>query len=423
MYFPHLATLFEADRILSISETTKHQLEDQLSIRGEKITNLNGAYIERPSPKEYKQIPDGSRFILMPTADLAHKNNESAVRAFAKFNQSLGDIFTLVITSDMSEITKSTLRCYTDKLIFTGNISDPELEYLYVKSEAVMLVSSIEGLGLPVLEAVSHNKPVICSSIGVFKEISETAFYYCQPEDENSMISAIESAMLKSSWDAKRSDYAKIGKTYTWTNTAKTLLASLGKTRQSPSAKKDSLAVVMPHPASNLSDLGGFVQSLLPAMAQHADVKFYVDGSNSVNEKLKPYFAGYLLPSADVNEFLLDSYRGSKAYFIDDSYASIGTLRAAMLYPGVCFITTKKAKNLFEYLQADGYITPATAEAASRIAKNGLADLLREGGNKVFVIGAHGLSLESLDSGNTYKYEEKYDLGEGIIETVFKGSN
>jgi hypothetical protein len=94
-----------------------------------------------------------------------------------------------------------------------------------------------------------------------------------------------------------------------------------------------------------------------------------------------------------------------------------------MLYPGVCFITTKKAKNLFEYLQADGYITPATAEAASRIAKNGLADLLREGGNKVFVIGAHGLSLESLDSGNTYKYEEKYDLGEGIIETVFKGSN
>lgn len=47
-----------------------------------------------------------------------------------------------------------------------GNLDDSALAYLYDKCNVFVLSSSFEGLPLVVLEAMSHNKPVVATSIG-----------------------------------------------------------------------------------------------------------------------------------------------------------------------------------------------------------------------------------------------------------------
>ncbi|MBS3814997.1 MAG: glycosyltransferase family 4 protein [Hadesarchaea archaeon] len=51
-----------------------------------------------------------------------------------------------------------------DRVIFTGFISDEELEAAYTRSNLVILPSILEGFGLTVLEAWRYSKPVIVSS-------------------------------------------------------------------------------------------------------------------------------------------------------------------------------------------------------------------------------------------------------------------
>ena len=52
-----------------------------------------------------------------------------------------------------------------------GYVSDADLAVLYDAAECCLQASIYEGLGLPVLEALSHGLPVIASDIAVFREI------------------------------------------------------------------------------------------------------------------------------------------------------------------------------------------------------------------------------------------------------------
>jgi glycosyltransferase involved in cell wall biosynthesis len=58
-----------------------------------------------------------------------------------------------------------------DRIKILGYVSDADLAVLYDTAEACLQPSLYEGLGLPVLEALSHGLPVIANDIPVFHEI------------------------------------------------------------------------------------------------------------------------------------------------------------------------------------------------------------------------------------------------------------
>ncbi len=393
MYFPHLITLLEADTIFSISETTKAQLEERLSVEPRKVVNINGACISREMSEAIDYIDENSLFILMPSADLPHKNNEMAVQAFEQFNRELGNIFKLVITSTISESTRELLRCYSDDLVFTGNINDRQLKYLYQKSRAVLFVSLVEGLGLPVLEAVSDDKPVVCSEIPVFKEISNSAFYYCDPLQTDSIARALRRAVAGSNWTAKRAEYKEINKKYTWRNSAITLGSNLrADSRVESSRPRANIAICLPHPSSTSSQLGGFVQSLFPVFKRLAEVSAYLSADDYVNEGLKPLFLPYLVDTMQTSE--LDKAETKPIYFIDNSSASTELIRAALLKPGVCFVVNNDIGQLMKHLASWGYISTTLALAGERVAKNNLAGLLMEASNEVYMLDAENSGIQ-----------------------------
>lgn len=76
-------------------------------------------------------------------------------------------------------------------VIFTGFISDKEMVALYQNAEAFIMPSLEEGFGLPVLEAMMCNCPVISSNEGSLPEIAKDAALYFDPRDENDMAEKI----------------------------------------------------------------------------------------------------------------------------------------------------------------------------------------------------------------------------------------
>ena len=55
------------------------------------------------------------------------------------------------------------------------------LQSLYRNAKLLVLPSFYEGFGLPILEALHHNCPVICSDIAVFNELFDDYVVYCNP--------------------------------------------------------------------------------------------------------------------------------------------------------------------------------------------------------------------------------------------------
>jgi glycosyltransferase involved in cell wall biosynthesis len=79
------------------------------------------------------------------------------------------------------------------RLFWLEGISDEYLEQVYSSCACLLAGSINEGFGLPLVEAASHNKPIIARDIPVFREIAgDHAFYFsgAEPKDLADAITA-----------------------------------------------------------------------------------------------------------------------------------------------------------------------------------------------------------------------------------------
>lgn len=70
-----------------------------------------------------------------------------------------------------------------DRIVFTGFIDDADVPAVYAGARAFAFPSLYEGFGLPLLEAMSQNVPVVASDIPVFREVAADAAHYASPRD------------------------------------------------------------------------------------------------------------------------------------------------------------------------------------------------------------------------------------------------
>jgi len=82
---------------------------------------------------------------------------------------------------------------YKDNIILRNYISESERNKLYQNADLFILPSFYEGFGLPVLEAMSYDIPVICSNNSSLPEIAGDAALLINPND----IEKIAEAMKK----------------------------------------------------------------------------------------------------------------------------------------------------------------------------------------------------------------------------------
>ncbi len=370
-YLNRFKGIFQADKIFTISQTTFDDLVVYLNLDPNTIVNIDGAPIPRSSKESKSPNLEGvekDRFILYPSGDDLRKNNDRTIAAFESFNNSTKDKYKLVVTSRFSPRSRQELLKLSKNVVFSGNVSESELAWLYHNSAMVLFPPEYEGLGLPVLEAVSEEKKIVCSDIKVFNEISETAFYMCDPYSETSIKDALNKAHEDSGFD-KKLHYSVINKKYTWQRSANIFIRNLDIKKKPNSEQLQKIAIIGPDPSGH-SSIGKFIQETHPAFSKKAEVTYFLERSPS-SKNDKPSYLKNVADCKDIAYFNTDNYRtfDQVIYHIGSSDYHIQSIKKALCLPGKLVLHDTDMKGIMDYFLTNGHFSERRFKLEQRLTE------------------------------------------------------
>lgn len=168
-------------------------------------------------------------YLLYVGNSYPHKNLERLISAFKIVLDKQPELY-LVLVGKIDNFYQD-LQCFVKKIglekkvIFTGYVSDSELSWLYAHGLAYVFPSLSEGFGLPGLEAMAKDLPVVSSNKEPLPEIYGSAALYFNPEDISEMAHAILQVIQNKEIreKLKKAGRAQIKK-YSWDRCAKQTL-------------------------------------------------------------------------------------------------------------------------------------------------------------------------------------------------------
>jgi glycosyltransferase involved in cell wall biosynthesis len=133
------------------------------------------------------------RYILYPGNHRAYKNLDRLLRAFAQSNIAEQGIH-LLLTGDQSPELKRTINALSLEQVvhFCGRVPADQLPKLYKGAEAVVFVSLYEGFGLPILEGMASDVPVITSAVSAMPEVAGDAALLVDPHSVDAIAEALK---------------------------------------------------------------------------------------------------------------------------------------------------------------------------------------------------------------------------------------
>lgn len=200
----------EANKIIAVSEATKHDLVKTYKIHAEKIKVIYEASnikIDKKNSPPYQKEKHNSqliniqkkynlppKFILTLSTIEPRKNIERLLEAFDKLKQTTNLPHKLVIAGKRNEKIFAKVKSLNanKNVIFTGFIDEKDKAFLYILTEAFVYPSLFEGFGLPLVEAMQMGCPVITSNLSSMPEIVQKAGQLVNPYDINSIQKGLE---------------------------------------------------------------------------------------------------------------------------------------------------------------------------------------------------------------------------------------
>ena len=230
-YFPLFAK--KAARIITVSEFSKKDISNQYAISLNKIEVTYNGVGENFSPSDISVIQstqmkfsEGKPYLVYVGALHARKNIERMLLAFDRFKKNTNSEYKMLIVGEkIWKNTKfeSTLEnlCYKNDIIFTGRLASSDLNKVIGSSNGLVYVSYFEGFGIPIIEAMKCEVPVITSDVTCMPEIAGNAAILVDPFSVNSISKGMEEILDKE----KYIKYVQLGKKrvmyFSWDNSAK----------------------------------------------------------------------------------------------------------------------------------------------------------------------------------------------------------
>jgi glycosyltransferase involved in cell wall biosynthesis len=194
-----------SDHIITISEFSKQQIVEYLSIPEGKITSIPLGV----DPQFFERIPNEviratlerhqihKPFFLFIGSIQPRKNLVRLLRAHQALPKRFAKEYPLVIVGKCAWQDPETLQALHDaeldgRCIWLQYVNELDKRCLLQSALALTFVSLYEGFGLPILEAYASQTPVITSSTTALTEITYDVALKVNPSDIDEMIDALQ---------------------------------------------------------------------------------------------------------------------------------------------------------------------------------------------------------------------------------------
>jgi glycosyltransferase involved in cell wall biosynthesis len=183
--------------------TSKNTYQDVVRIFG-KVSNSTVIPLAVDEPIAIDKIPKINypfSYFFCVGRRRPHKNTEGIIKAFASMSKSsdthlvfggrqdIHDAQYLKLANDLG---------ITNRVHFTGYLSQVQLAAHYQSAIALVFPSLYEGFGLPILEAMSYGCPVITSNVASMPEVAGNAAMFVDPCDNSNLANAMNALRLDS---------------------------------------------------------------------------------------------------------------------------------------------------------------------------------------------------------------------------------
>ena len=181
-----------ADMVIAISEQTKRDLVDMMHVPEEKIRvvyqSCDPIFWNPPSatlPPCYSAVQLPERYIIAVGTVEERKNQVAAVRALALLPE---DVCLVVVGRPRDHYPQQVRRVAKElgvdhRVIFLQNAAFSDFPALYRGAVASVYMSVFEGFGIPVLESLCCDCPVVTSNVSSMPEAGGDAALYAAPDD------------------------------------------------------------------------------------------------------------------------------------------------------------------------------------------------------------------------------------------------
>ncbi len=182
----------KADGIICISESTRKDMEEMYNMKGKKVKVIYLANSLRYEIKS-KPIIDG-KYILYIGDRRSYKNFEIMIRLF-EINSQLKNEYKLVCCGggaftkvEAEMISKAGL----EKNFVQIGANDEKMANIYKFAAVFVYPSKYEGFGIPLLESMYYECPIVASNVGSLPEIGGNAGLYFSPDSAEELSASID---------------------------------------------------------------------------------------------------------------------------------------------------------------------------------------------------------------------------------------
>lgn len=211
-------------KIIVPTNFVKDELIKELKGYKDKILVTHEGVDDRIRNVESKNVY-GKYFLYVGNA-FPHKNLKKLIEAFKIFNKNRKDFKLLLVGKKDYFYEKIQETEKNNSILFLHDVSDINLSSLYKNAVSFVSCSLMEGFGLPALEALSNNCPLLLSDIPVFKEVCGNLPLYFNPKNENEIADKMNIIVKESEgfYNQKQKEVKNILDNFTWKKTAEETL-------------------------------------------------------------------------------------------------------------------------------------------------------------------------------------------------------
>ncbi len=256
-------TVRAAARILTPSEFSRKAIMRAYGVPGEKIVVVHNAVSNafRPMQREtavqwvHQKFGVTSPFVLTVGDLQPRKNHLGLIHAFEDLIRHYPQLPHHLVMVGKETWFANTVRraaersAVSDRIRFTGWVSDDELRHFYGACDMFVFPSFYEGFGLPILEAMACGRAVACSNTSAMPEVANAAALLFDPSRQNEITRAMRDLLLDPQLRLRTERLgSQRAAAFTWSRAAQKTLdvyyQVAGARQAAPAAKRTPLPVV-----------------------------------------------------------------------------------------------------------------------------------------------------------------------------------